>query len=61
LEDVLPENAALHDYEVKADFPTIGRRKMLLNARRMQRGVTLPAMILLAIEDVTEDPGRTAE
>ncbi|TVS14749.1 MAG: PAS domain-containing protein, partial [Planctomycetaceae bacterium] len=61
LEDVLPENAALNDYEVKADFPTIGRRKMLLNARRMQRGMTLPAMILLAIEDTTEDRGRTAE
>ncbi len=61
LEEILPENTSLTDYEVKADFPTIGRRKMLLNARRMARSMTLPAMIVLAIEDVTDKRGASIE
>lgn len=39
-------------------FPRIGRRVMLLNARRIREEGNLPALILLAFEDVT---GRTAE
>mgnify|MGYP006309941107 CR=1 FL=1 len=61
LEEILPENTMLDDYEVQYDFPVIGRRKMLLNARRLARSLTLPAMILLGIEDTTENGGRTAE
>ncbi|MEX1027624.1 MAG: PAS domain-containing protein, partial [Candidatus Paceibacterota bacterium] len=61
LEEILPENTSLSDYEVQADFPTIGRRQMLLNARRMARSATLPAMIVLAIEDVTEKRGTTVD
>jgi PAS domain S-box-containing protein len=54
LEEVLPQNHAFHDFEVEHDFPKIGRRTMLLNARRV-RGPTDPReLILLAIEDVTE-------
>lgn len=36
------------------DFPTIGRRIMLLNARRMPTEADKTRLILLAIEDVTE-------
>jgi len=61
LEEILPQNTSLNDYEVKADFPVIGRREMLLNARRIARSATLPAMIVLAIEDVTEKNRITAE
>lgn len=61
IEEILPENTSLNNFEVECEFPAIGRRKMLLNARRMQRGVTLPAMILLAIEDATEKHGAAAE
>ncbi|MDH3685606.1 MAG: PAS domain-containing protein [Myxococcales bacterium] len=59
LEQLLPKNQAFDDYEVDHEFPTIGRRVMLLNARRVKRSRTGdPDLILLAIEDVT---GRAAE
>ena len=35
-------------------FPNIGRKVLLLNARRLERQQDLPRMILLAMEDVTE-------
>lgn len=49
LEEILPESSQFVDFGVEHDFPRIGRRKMLLNARRIERTNT----ILLAIEDVT--------
>jgi len=54
LEKVLPENSTFNDYRVEHDFPKIGRRSFLLNARRLEREQDLPGMILLALEDVTE-------
>jgi two-component system CheB/CheR fusion protein len=53
LEDILPHNASFEDFVVERTFPTIGRRRMSLNARRLARGGKNPPMILLAIEDVT--------
>ena len=50
LEEILPTNNAFDDFEVERDFETIGRRTMLLNARRLEA----VQLILLAIEDVTE-------
>lgn len=50
LEDVLPENQKFDDLEVEQDFPNIGRKTMLLNARRIDH----MELILLAIEDVSE-------
>jgi signal transduction histidine kinase len=41
------------DFEVDCDFPGIGRRFMILNARRIERETGQP-MILLAIEDISE-------
>jgi PAS domain S-box-containing protein len=46
--------AAVHDFEVEHDFPTIGQRTMLLNARRFPPEAEDPDLILLAIEDVTD-------
>ncbi|HEV2455477.1 MAG TPA: chemotaxis protein CheB, partial [Verrucomicrobiae bacterium] len=54
LEDILPRNSFFDDFEVTHDFPQIGRRTMLLNARRLNLGDGLTFMILLSIEDVTE-------
>jgi PAS domain S-box-containing protein len=54
LEDILPENTTVEAYEVEHEFETIGRRIMLLNARRIYREANKTEMILLAIEDVTE-------
>ena len=54
LEDILPRNSFFNDFEVTHDFPQIGRRTMLLNARRLDLDDGAPHMILLAIEDVTD-------
>ena len=54
LGDILPKNNYVNDYKIVHDFPNIGRRVMLLNARQiMQEGIGTQ-MILLAIEDITE-------
>ena len=54
LERILPENTFFDDYEVEHDFPSIGRRVILLNARRMYREANETQLVLLAIEDITE-------
>ena len=54
LEDILPRNSFFNDFEVTHNFPHLGRRTMMLNARRLELDDGTPQMILLAIEDVTE-------
>ena len=54
LETILPRDQVLEDFEVAHDFPVIGMRKMLLNARRISGKVAQTKLILLAIEDITE-------
>jgi PAS domain S-box-containing protein len=53
LGEVLPQNTAFNDFEVEHDFPAIGRKVMLLNARRICQKGNHTELILLAIEDVT--------
>ena len=54
LENILPQNSIFTDFEVEHQFETIGRKIMLLNARRIYSDVKQTQLILLAIEDVTE-------
>ncbi len=58
LEDILPKNTFFKDFEVAHDFPVIGRKVMILNARQIhvEEGSSglFPPIILLAMEDVTE-------
>ena len=54
LEEVLRTDKSFRDFEVAHDFPTLGRRVMLLNARKLWREGNHSKLILLAIEDVTE-------
>jgi len=54
LENILPRNKAFEDFEVEHDFISIGRKTMLLNARKIYREMNHVEMILLAIEDITE-------
>ncbi|MBL27331.1 MAG: sensor histidine protein kinase [Rhodospirillaceae bacterium] len=56
LEEVLPNGDAFDDYLVEHEFPTIGRRAMLLNGRRLDH----LNLILLAIRDVTEEQNAAA-
>lgn len=57
LEEILPENTVFNDFEVEHEFPGIGCKKMLLNARRIYQVGAGSERILLAIEDVTEKSG----
>jgi two-component sensor histidine kinase len=50
---ILPERGAMEDCEVEHDFPDIGRRTMLLNARKVFYEEGARANILLGIEDIT--------
>ena len=54
LEEVLPQDTAFDDFEVEHVFPAIGRKFMLLNARRICGKDNQTEFILLAIEDTTE-------
>jgi two-component system CheB/CheR fusion protein len=42
LEDIIPRNTFFNDLEVTHDFPHIGRRTMLLNARRLDKPSGFP-------------------
>jgi PAS domain S-box-containing protein len=53
LEDIVPKSSVFNDFELECDFPTIGRRVMLLNARKLQAGHH-GELLVLAMEDVTE-------
>ena len=50
LENVLPEKKAFNDFKVEHDFPEIGHRLVLLNARKIDIGEK--GLILLAIESI---------
>ena len=54
LDTVLPRDGYFNDFEITHDFQGIGRRTILLNARRLEAHAGLPDLILLAIEDVSE-------
>jgi PAS domain S-box-containing protein len=55
LEDVLPKNQAFDGFEVKHDFPAgVGQKTMLINARRIRKPGDDSELILLSIEDITE-------
>jgi nitrogen-specific signal transduction histidine kinase len=53
LDDILPKNTFFKGFEVIHEFPAIGRKVMILNARQIH-SKQLPPIILLAMEDVTE-------
>ncbi len=54
LEEVLPQNGIVSDFELEHDFPEIGPRTMRLNARKLYREGNHTKLVLLAIEDITE-------
>ncbi|MDD5342574.1 MAG: PAS domain-containing protein [Patescibacteria group bacterium] len=49
LENILPQKKSLNDFEVTHEFPNIGLKIMILNARQLDA----TQQILLAIEDIT--------
>ncbi|HEV7691324.1 MAG TPA: PAS domain-containing protein [Hyphomonadaceae bacterium] len=60
LESVIPHRASVEGFEVEHDFPTIGQRTMLVNARKIFSPDNNDS-ILLAIEDVSEERAARKE
>lgn len=59
MENVLPRHTFFKGFEVAHDFPHIGRKVMILNARQIyfsskNAAMVFPPIILLAIEDVSD-------
>ena len=54
LEEILPERSVFDGFEVEHEFPRVGRRVILLNARQIVTEERSATMILLAIEDITD-------
>src|SRR5437588_9721815 len=52
LGEILPKNTVFNDFQVEHDFPAIGKKVMLLNARKLLQEGKHAELILLAIEDV---------
>ena len=54
LESILPRKTHFDDFEVEHDFPSIGHKIMMLNARQIFQEEIGRRMILLVIEDITK-------
>jgi diguanylate cyclase (GGDEF)-like protein/PAS domain S-box-containing protein len=61
VEEILPHDTVINGYEVEHDFPGIGRKIILLNARQIFREKIGSRIILLAMEDITERKQLEAE
>ncbi len=53
LQQTLPDSAPVSDYAIEHDFPVVGKRVMLLNARSFQMEGAQACHILLSLEDIT--------
>ena len=53
METIIPEKVAMDGFEVDHDFPGVGRRIMLLNARKVIYETSSNMTILLAFTDIT--------
>lgn len=60
LVEVIPKASAVIDYEVEHDFPGLGRRTMLLTARKLYHPDNGSRSMLLAIVDATDRYRRDA-
>ena len=54
LEEILPDKKSFVDFEITHNFPEIGEKQLLLNAREIINITGSEKLILLAIEDYTE-------
>jgi len=54
MEEILPQNSRMEDFQFEHDFKQLGRRTMLLNARHIADPQRNTRRILLAIEDITD-------
>jgi diguanylate cyclase (GGDEF)-like protein/PAS domain S-box-containing protein len=58
LQTILTQKTSFNDYLVEHEFPNIGRRIMMMNARQIEQVDGRELIILLSMEDVTERVGE---
>jgi PAS domain S-box-containing protein len=61
LEGIASHHAVMEAYEVEQDFPGLGQRTMLVNARNVFYEKRCERTILLSIEDITERRAKERE
>jgi two-component system CheB/CheR fusion protein len=54
LTETLKSNIAFGEYYLDAKFPDMGKKRLMIDGRILKQSPGSPALILLAIEDVTE-------
>ncbi len=54
LDRIVPEHGVMENFEIEQNFPAIGHKNMLLNARKVFYENDANTTLLLAIEDITE-------
>jgi PAS domain S-box-containing protein len=54
LEEIIPKHNLVNGFQIEPEFPTIGKRILLLNARRITNSLENKRLILLTIEDITD-------
>jgi two-component system CheB/CheR fusion protein len=55
LEEILPRDAHFENFEVDAAFPRVGRKQLILNARRVRGEDGQTQLILLAMEEASDE------
>ena len=61
LQEILAKNTQFDDFRMEHDFPVIGHKVLLLNARRIAPDNQSRSLILLAMEDVTQSPAASRQ
>jgi C4-dicarboxylate-specific signal transduction histidine kinase len=54
LEDILPQETFIKDFEIEHDFPLIGNKVMMVNARILHLQDNKVPLIIMAMEDVSK-------
>ncbi len=54
LEDIVPEDTAFDGFEIVHEFPGLGRKRAVLDARRIEPEGGLPNLILLTVRELTD-------
>ena len=58
LDAILAENTPFENFKVEHEFPNVGRKALLLNARRIASESPEKSLILLAMEEIPEAPAK---
>lgn len=54
LEEIIPQNESFEGFEIVHEFPKIGRKRILLDARRIEQKGSRPHLILLCFSEISD-------